>query len=357
MPKNKNAAPDDENVTQTNDETVETKKTAPENSRQAAIDAIAEKVSARHRDEQQKAIDEGLAAKTDEQDPEEGADAPAAEAEEQEEAGAAPEVEDPLSGFAVIKDGKPVVKLKVDGQERFIPLEQARAVLSKNEAADARLREAARQRQEIEARERALQAREAEVNARAQKLGTQPPDTDAGDPDLKTEAKKLANKLLTGTEDEVAETLVTVLTPRQAKAPVVDPKAIAKEVRQELTAEQAQEKLVESLKKFEEDFEDIAKDPVLYAAADVISDQVKAENPTWTTDQILSETGKRTRERFGQPRPAVTTTATVNRQERKNNLRPLPQARVAAQAKPTEERPMTPAEVVREQRRARGQAV
>lgn len=351
-------------VTQNTDDDADTRKTPPVNPRDALIEGFAAKVSARHVAEQTEAIEQGIV--TDE--PEEKAEAetlPPGGADKEDEGTVAPAADkdvpaasDPLAGFVHIEDGKAVVKLKVDGVERTIPVEQARATLQKNMSADARLQEAAQRRKELDAQEARLQAKSAELATRELKLKTQLPPADAGDPDLDQDADALADTLLTGTKEEVATKFKTVLKKiRQAPAPV-DKSAIVSEVVQTVTASQKEaltrEAVRRDLEKFDTDFPEIKADKKLAAVADAISDEVKTEHPDWSLSQILAETGTRTRA-FVQPKVAAPAT-TGNRQERKEKLRPMPSARAATPEAKKEDRPATAADTVAEIRRARGQA-
>lgn len=363
MPTPKGGA-DGKSVTQDKDGAVANDKTPPVNPRNALIEGFAAKVSARHVADQTKAIEEGSVVLDDEPgaEPETvpsgaakddtGAVAPAGD-KEVPGAGA-----DPLAGFVFIQDGKAVVKLKVDGREQTISADEARTILQKNVSADARLQQAAQLRKDLDARAATIQAREADIATREQKLKSQLPQADAGDPDLDADADGLANTLLTGTEAEVAAKLKTVLKKtRQAPAPV-DKKAIVTEVVQTVTAAQQQTSLKEAIRKdldkFDTDFPEIKADKKLSAVADAISDEVKTEHPDWSFAQILAESGNRTRE-FVKPTKADAPGA-VNRQARKDSLRPMPSARAATPGKKEDVKPMTPADIVAEQRRARGQA-
>ncbi len=366
MPTPKGGA-DIESVTQDTDDTEKSRKTPPVNPRDALIEGFAAKVSARHVEEQAEAKANGLPGTAEETEAEgetpdeSGAkeQVPAAKAEpaDKEVPGA---VEDPLAGFVVKQDGKLVVKLKVDGVERTISTDEARAMLQKNVAADARLQEAARLRRDLDTRAAAIQAQEADLKQREAKLKLQPPPVDAGDPDLDADAEGLANALLTGTAQEVTAKVKTVLTKtRQAiKAPEIDKKQLVTEVVQTVNASQRADamkvQIQTDLQKFETDFPEIKADNKLNALADAISDDVKTEHPDWSLSQILAETGNRTREFVKAKAP--TPPPPVNRQARKEQLRPMPQSRAGTPPAKEEERPTTPAQTLAEIRKSRGQA-
>lgn len=351
---------DQESVTQDKDSGADKNKTAAVNPRNAAIEAMAAKTVERHRAEQAQAEEQGLT--YEEKDEQEGAPAEAEETPpvKAEKAAAAVEEED---DFLFEQDGKKVVKLKVNGEERLIPASEAKVILQKNVAADARLQEAAKQRRELEARERAVQAREADVQAQALKLKTTAtPSADAGDPDLDKSAEELADSLLTGTKEEVTARLKTVLkTTRQAQAPVIDQKALVKQTAELVSAETAErrknEELGTAIKQFETDFPEIAADPALFAYADRVTDLVREEHPDWTPAQIMTESGKRTTAKFAPAAPAAgDPPASRDRQERKEKLRPLPASRAGKQVREAAPERTRPSDVVADMRKARGQA-
>jgi hypothetical protein len=357
MPTPKGGA-ENKSVTQDTDDTEKNGKTPPVNPREALIEGFAEKVSARHREEQSEAEAKGLGAPPDDSAAEEGTQSAVADPPGKDAPGT---VEDPLAGFVFMQEGKPMVRLKVDGAERLISADEARTMLQKNVAADVRLQEAARLRKDLDARAVQIQAQAADLAQREAKLKTtQPPRTDAGDPDLDADSKSLAKVLLTGTEDEVAATVKTVLAKsRQATAPVIDKNQIVTEVVQTVTASQqaaaVQAQVRADITKFDTDFADIVADKKLYAIADVISDEVKGEHPEWTTSQILTEAGNRTRDYAkGLQKPANPLPA--NRQERKEQLRPMPQSRAGVPAPKEVEQRTTPAQTLAEIRKSRGQA-
>lgn len=283
---------------------------------------------------------------------EEPASEPAKEAPEPDDKALA----DPFAEFLVVTDGKAMVKLKVDGVERLVPLDAARATLQKHEAADKRLQAAAEQQKVLAAREAALQAKEAELLSRTTKT-SQLPSQDADDPNLDEEARELAYSLLNSTEDEVAASLKKVLQRRQA-TPAVDVEAIVNRAAQtaELRAAERteQERVQMGWQQFQKDYPDIAADAQLLVVADRLTDGIAAEHPEWGPAQVMAEAGERTRTWLKGVAPAASSQPS-DRQKMKETLRPMPQSRTGRIPSKEPEKPKTPAEILAEVRKARGQ--
>jgi hypothetical protein len=267
---------------------------------------------------------------------------------------------DPLADFVVQRNGKPMFRAVVDGRAVEMPLEEARANIQKNIAADWRLQEAANRRRELDAREAALQKRE---QARNQ---VTPVDT----LDLDAEAADLVKVLVSAPEDVAAKRMaVTLKKIRQASAPV-DTNAIVSQaadvaVRTIAVRDDVQAKAV-GFRKFQQDYADVANDPVLYSIADSRSDVIFAEHPDWTPEQIMLEAGKQTREWLEQktgkklvvPNAGRTQAdASRNRQETKQQLRPMPVSRTAIPAAEVDDgSDGSPQDALAEIRKSRGQS-
>jgi hypothetical protein len=310
-----------------------------------------------------------------------GDDPPAAAATT---AAPAPAAEPSLDDYVVIKDGKPMLKLKVDGRDVFQPLATARATLQKHSAAEKRLAEAAEARRQNDIQAQAIRQREIEIQRREQALtqpapattGSQPSAATAAvdDQGLQNEAKELVASLLRDSEDEAAKKVAKVLARvRQAPAaPAVDVNAIAKNVAQtvkgEIRQEAVQRDMVSGYNAFQNDYPEIAGDPNLYRIADGLTNDIAKEHSDWSPSQVMAEAGKQTREwlqSIGAPAPTPaaapkgTTKQPTDRQTVKQNLRPMPAARTARQPTEPSEQPtrVDPREALMEMRKARGQAV
>ena len=298
---------------------------------------------------------------------------------------AAPAAAEPsLDDFVVIKDGKPMMKLKVDGRETLQPLATARATLQKHQAAEKRLAEAAEARRQNDLQAQAIRQREIEIQRREQALTQPAPATGSSQPSAATaavddqglhnEAKELVASLLRDSEDEAAKKVAKVLAKvRQAPAaPVVDVNAIAKNVAQTVKGELRQEAVdkdaVTGYHQFHTEYPEIAGDPNLFRIADGLTTEIAKEHSDWSPSQVMAEAGKQTREwlqSIGAPAPTTTAAPKVgtkqptDRQTVKQNLRPMPAARSARQQPEPSGEPQMPnaRETILEMRKARGQAV
>lgn len=242
---------------------------------------------------------------------------------------------DPLADFVVIRNGKPVFRAVVDGKTVEMPLEEARANIQKNVAADRRLQEAANRRRELDAREDALRKRE---QARTQAA---PVDT----LDLDAEAAELVKVLVSAPEDVAAKRMaVTLKKIRQAQAPI-DSNAIVSQAAdvavRTIAANDDVKAKSSGFKKFQELYSDVANDPDLYALADRRSDLIYAEHPDWSPEQIMLEAGKQAREWLEQKsgkklvvpnQGRSQADASRSRQETKQQLRPMPVSRTVIPA-------------------------
>jgi hypothetical protein len=264
--------------------------------------------------------------------------------------------DDPLGDYVVRVEGKPMFKTLVDGKERLIPLDSARAQLQKHLAADIRLQSAAERQRQLDAREAAIRKTEATLATRSQ-----PPAPAAVDD--RALASGLVRSLVSEPEDKAVEKMAAVFQSlRQATAPV-DTSAIAKaaaaEVRREIAESENQKALSSGLSKFTESYPDIAADSDLFSFADRKTDAIAMEHPEWTPEQVMLEAGAQTREwlkKLGAPvRGQPAGAQPNNRQQRKQTLVPMPQPRSVRPVAAAEEPGQTPQEAMAEIRKSRGQ--
>jgi hypothetical protein len=275
--------------------------------------------------------------------------------------------DDPLAEYIVMDKNKAMFRTKVDGEDRLIPLETARATLQKHVAADIRLQQAAKERKELEAREEAIRQNEAALQA---KLSSPPSvEADVSDQDLQLEARAVVNTLFTGSEDEAVESLTSLLAKtRQAKGPQVDSNELVNQAvaraKAELLAEREREALAAKQKdinsgfeKFSEDYPEIVGDVNLFRYADGMTDTIVAEHPDWAPSQVMAEAGVRTRAWIASLKGEPPAEAAPNdRHNRKRNLTPMPQSRSAVQERQAPEPVETPQSILEQMRGARGQA-
>jgi hypothetical protein len=277
---------------------------------------------------------------------------------------------DPLADYIVLSDGVPMFKTKVDGQEKLIPIENARAQLQKHVAAEIRLQQAATEKRALEQREAAIAEGEARLAAKLKQLQEAPPSVkpDVSDQDLSDQAHQVVSSLFTGSEDEAVKSLTDLLGKiRQAPGPQVDTQeTVAQAVaaaKRELAAESAakererQQKDINSgFKKFSEDYPEIVENADLFRYADGLTDAIQSENPDWSPSAVMTEAGKRTRAWVESLKAPADPAPNNDRQNRKRNLTPMPQARMGTQERDPGEPPETPQSMIDEIRAARGQA-
>lgn len=286
--------------------------------------------------------------------------------------------DDPLADFIVMDEANdtPMFVTKVNGEEKYIPLDRARQQLQKREAAEVELQNAKERQKVLDEREAQILASERALKA---KLETPPevasplsvPDApDVSDQDLETEAQAVVNSLFSGTEGEAVEHLAKVfksMRPQQTQQPV-DTNAIAERAaqiaRQRSAQEDAQLDAKTGLEKFKDSYPDIAADQGLFNYADgltdAIADEWKKEGRAFKTSEVMMEAGKRTEawvQSMKTPAAKPGPTPNNDRHERKRRLRPMPTSQ--SQGVPLsqgQEPEQTPADAVAEMRKARGQA-
>jgi hypothetical protein len=271
--------------------------------------------------------------------------------------------EDPLGDYVVrTKDGKPMFKTLVDGKEELIPLDRARAQLQKHLAADIRLQQAAERQRQLDAREQSIRSVEATLKTRSANPSAQQAPVD--DKALDTRAIELVRSLVSEPEDKAAAKMAeTFRAIRQAATPQFDQNALirqAADVAVKTIAERDNAKALSTgLEEFSRNYRDITSDPDLFALADRKTTAIAAEHPDWAPGQVMLEAGRQTREWLKSIGASVKETApnpsTNNRQQRKQNLVPMPQPRSARPAAPAPETDAAPLDALAEIRKSRGQ--
>lgn len=277
------------------------------------------------------------------------------------EASEADQAVDPLAEFIIREPGKPAMfKALVDGKVRLVPLDQARAQLQRHVAADVRLSQAAERQKQLDVREANIRRTEQSLQQRAT-----PPQPAFDDAALEAESIELVRSLVSDPESVAAKKLSGVLSKIRAATPQIDINALGKQAasiaKQEIAVEDNQRALVSGFSKFTADYSDIAADPDLYAIADRKTDAIAAEHPEWAPEQVMLEAGKQTRDfvaRLSGKTPAAAKTVDLasTRQQRKEGLKPMPQARSATPAAGVDANADQSAQsAVLEIRKARGQ--
>jgi hypothetical protein len=267
--------------------------------------------------------------------------------------------QDPLGEYVVRVEGKPMFKTLVDGREVLVPLDRARAQLQKHLAADIRLQQASERQRQLDAREQSIRNVEATLKTRVAAPSAKAPVDDTA------MATELVRSLVSEPEDKAAAKMASVFKSIRASAPQVDAKAIVKEAADEavrtIAARDNDKALGDGLDQFTKSYPDIAGDSDLFALADRRTTAIAGANPSWAPGKVMLEAGKQTREwlkSMGAPvKAGPGGDQPSNRQQRKQNLVPMPQARSARPAATDEDpRDQTPQDAMAEIRKSRGQA-
>lgn len=299
--------------------------------------------------------------------------------------------DDPLADFIEMQNGAAMVKAKVNGQDRLIPLADAKRQLQIGVAAEVRMQSAAEREKAAEARERRIIAGEAALVARLKQQQAQPAvpaEADLTEEDLLEEAQDIFNTAFSGTEEDAAKKLAkTLVKIRRSATPAqpqqqIDANEIARQAASMATgmlAQQNKKKDVNTAyQKFKTDYPEILSDANLFKMADDMTETIERENPNWEIAQVMDEAGKRTRNwvkglsgqlsdtddksplnSVNQNSPSATQ-STQTRQDRKAGLVRMPTpAGAAIHSEPTQdsEGEQSPQDALRELRALRGQPV
>ena len=239
------------------------------------------------------------------------------------------------------------LKIKIDGEEEEITLDEAVRIVQKNRAADKRLAEASRLLKE---------AQEKSVTDDAQKKATESAKEDEKRKEtLKDLNKKFVAAMLEGDEGKAADVnleiqslLIEGRPEPTPKEPAVDVGQIASQVKQQLEVESA-------LKKSKIDYPELYKDPDLEAVAAVkIERMMKDEEKSFS--DALETVAKEFSTKFGwkagrKPETQESTTSRSQKLEKKAGIDVLPAA--SARAVSTTPEPLTPSQRIEQMRKAR----
>lgn len=236
------------------------------------------------------------------------------------------------------------IKVKVDGIEQEIPIDQAKATLQKNMAADKRLNDAVLKQRELQQWEQRLQQQEQQLQ-----LPVTPPDT----------TKKLqvaVDALYDGDTEDAVKALSEVIGRNTA---TLNPEQISQQasehVMQTLAKRQFDSDVAKANTQFHQEFADIASDPTLLNMADQKTIELMSLHADWTPSQITTEAGRQTREWV---QGLTSQRSPTTRVERKQNLQSMPSTSgsVAYQPPAKNDGPKSAKEVIAAMRQSRGQA-
>ena len=252
---------------------------------------------------------------------------------------------------------KYMVRTKVMGEERVVPLSELRASAQKNDAAEAYLRDAKEQARTIleDARSKA-----AAIPA-APAARTEPePGTTTAAPSAEVEGlvDSAIDELFKGNEGEAKRLLKQAVTQRpshQTASAAPNTDQIAAAVEQKVVVRSA-------LRQFAKDYPTIYADPIARKVADDFLSEATEGRPLEGFPEerigtILKETGERvlswTRGLVGVPANGPTATTRTDRAQRKEGIDELPAA--STRATTAEAVPKTTSDVINQMKAARGQ--
>ncbi len=300
--------------------------------------------------------------------------------------------DDPLADFIVMEGAVPMVKAKVNGQDRLIPLSDAKRQVQIGLSSEIRMQNAAQTEKRLDQRDKKLSAGESALAARLRTVPTRssvsaPSQADLTDDVLLEEATDIFNTAFSGTEEDAAKKLAKTLVKIRDSAVAaptqpIDENAIANRAAEAAYGRLSQESRKKDVQKgyssFKTNYPDIMGDAKLYRMADDMTDTIERENPDWTIAQVMDEAGSRTREWVrgltGQPdtggkppkipAPGADNTAVTldqtNRLERKTGLVRMPApAGAAIHSEPIEESEgeQSPHDAFMQLKESRGQPV
>ena len=277
--------------------------------------------------------------------------------------------EDPLANFIQTgEDGVQMFKMQVDGAEVLVPLADVQKAHQLESASRKRMEENADWSKNLARREEEIRLQEAALKS---SLVEDPPSPDVDDRDFVSEAQEIFGTLIDEDAEVASGKLAKVLsdinrrtssqTPLDTQKLVEDTTAAVTErlsAKEEATKQAATEQnFKDGLTQFQEQYPEINSDPLLYGAANSMTNVIAVEHPEWTPTEIMLEAGKRTQEwadKKGQP-VLIEDSNTNDRQTRKDNLVPMPASRSGRQEAPITEEAQTPSAMLAEVRAARGQ--
>jgi hypothetical protein len=243
-----------------------------------------------------------------------------------------------------------MVKVKIDGEEKELPLSEIIKSYQKDSAASRRLEEAAQEWRRIEEERARLQAEaEALKHPKPQQTETQPQNT--SQPSVE-DARRIYESLMLGDEESGIKALTELLTKgRGTEAPTIPVEQVASEAA-ELAQRQIDYKL--AMRNFEQKYPDLAKDPDLNRMTVNLVYQTAQTSTTY--DEAFEKAATATRDwvRKKVESLGLSVQSPVNeRMERKHQLDNLPTASVRQPPKPAPKEE-SPSEIVAQMRRARG---
>jgi len=246
-----------------------------------------------------------------------------------------------------------LVRIKVDGVEREVPLAELVRTAQKHEAADKRLAEATRLLQEAEAKRRDADAQAQPAQAAQAPEQAKPDSAPQVRQDREQKAKEFLEAMFHGDEDRATQILAGLMPdsppPQETATRAPDPEELAAQVEASLERRSA-------LKQFASAYPEVLKDTDLAALADMKLARRLAQGEPFSQalmsigEELYTKTGLKTPAAAAQETPPATPSQT-ERVERKKAA-DVVRGRSASTAS-TQEAPPSPSDVIKQMQEAR----
>ena len=256
-----------------------------------------------------------------------------------------------------------LTKVKVDGNDIEVPFDDLQNSHQKDRASQQRFEQAAQYGRQIQAREQQLNSHIQQLQQQ-QRVRQQPSQDAAEEVEDSSDLIKKYHEALYEDDSEKASDLFKTLTDKgRVQATPNVQEVVNQEIGRQFNQMQRQaeqqkqwayhKSLEDSVKWFESEFPDVAGASELRAIADNRTVTLTQEHPDWTPQQIIQEAAESTREwakSFLEPDKQN------ERVARKRKIVQHPKAASAsAQIGEDDPVPQTPAQIIEEMRRVRGQ--
>jgi hypothetical protein len=267
------------------------------------------------------------------------------------------------------KDGVPYMRLKVEGKLMEMPVDKVIGIAQKNLTADNRLRSATEKLREAEQLAESLKDQQAKLKSSL----TQPPQSkgvEVNDEQIEGFSKDFINALFRGTQEEAIEKFTKFQKDLLVKGqPMMDIDDLMARVSE--TAEQRATAAYEARVKqdraaaeeadiqkgysqLQQQYPELLTDDLLFGALDRRTEDLRVLHPELSPSQIMLQAAKEVSERFKTPTATPTPATPINKQVRKDALKPVPTPRSGVARPSAEPRgPKTPQQIAEEMKQRR----
>ena len=214
------------------------------------------------------------------------------------------------------------IEVKIDGSTKMVSREKVEGAggieaYQKRASADRALQEASLQRKRANEEWERVQAAKRELQQQREQLKKSPPPAgeaaklnppEGGSKDSEL-AQQYHDALFDGDSEKANELLLKINGGTQQATPAVDPDKIVQQVTANLQQQQERqqkatakrnydESLLKGVSSFNEDYPDIAGDPMLSGLVDSETVRLQKENPDWMPEKIIKEAASGVQKRF-----------------------------------------------------------